>query len=277
VHFNPSTLKVELTLLDARGEIQKTAWSSDKDFGFQGWVNDHQVVILQGSEFIVVDVLQNSPIRFSPLDFPDFDPSYSYFSGDFDPFMTRAFYKSGNINLFDLGTKRIITHIDDSYDRPPIVEWQPSGERAAVVGTISAAQKTYDSPDEIFVVEKDGQTRQLTHLYDNFGVVHPIHSIRWSPDGEKIAFWLYAEKGNVTLMVIDVGTGAVTNYCVSNVTTTNFSTDFSAPLWSPDGKYLLVENRYSADSSRLLVIDLLNKVAFPITENANPVGWMVSP
>ena len=57
-----------------------------------------------------------------------------------------------------------------------------------------------------------------------------------------------------------------------------------APIWSPDGNKLLVENRYAPDKnnstqnkSKLLVVDLQGKIAFPLAENENPVGWMVAP
>ena len=127
------------------------------------------------------------------------------------------------------------------------------------------------------MITKNGQVSQLTHLYDSFREILNIQNLRWSPDGEKIAFWLSDGNGNATLMVANANTGDVTNYCILNVFQNKFPIFVPAPIWSPDGKYLMVENRYSADNNNLLILDLLNNVAFPIAENANPVGWMVTP
>jgi Tol biopolymer transport system component len=140
---------------------------------------------------------------------------------------------------------------------------------------LETREYSYGWPDEIFIVENDGQVRQLTHLYDTFGMILTIDSISWSPDGKKIAFWLHDGQGNLTLMVANSLTGEVKNYCILNATVTRFPIDVSAPIWSPDGKYLLVENRYTADKSKLLVVDLLNNIAFPIAEMQNAVGWML--
>ena len=278
--FNIATNKWELALVDAAGNPQNVAWSSDEIFGFPGWVNDHQVIIGQGATYIVIDPYQDSQAKFFPVDFPDFDIyNQSRFFATFDPLLTRAIYKNGDIILLDLAAKTIIARIKDNYDRFPISVWQPSGKQVAVVATISIGEKTPGSPvpDEIFIIEHNGEIRQLTHLYDSFGQVLTIDSLSWSPDGEKIAFWLHAGQGNSTLMVANSSTGDVINYCVLNVTSDSFSIYIPAPIWSPDGKQILVENRYTREKSNLLVVDLLSKIAFPIAENANPVGWMTTP
>ncbi|HLO33242.1 MAG TPA: hypothetical protein VK249_29105 [Anaerolineales bacterium] len=277
LYFNDSHAKWELTFLDAIGKVQKTRWRPNQDFGFDYWVNNHQIVIEQDSKFIVVDPFQGSQLSFAPADFPKFNAYSSHNWVDFDPTLTRAIYKDGGIDFLDLHTKAIITQIEDNYDRAPIISWQTSGERVAIVATLPVLDKMHGSPDEIFIVENNGQFRQLTHLYDNFKLFLTIDSLSWSPDGEKIAFWLHDDQGNDTLMIADVATGEVTNYCILNVRQSHFPIYFPAPIWSPDGKYLIVENRYSADANKLLVVDLHNNTAFPIAENANPVGWMVAP
>lgn len=274
--FNATSSKWELSLVDATGSLQKVAWSSEDTFSFDGWINNHQLAILQKSNFIIVDTAQDSQLSFSSSDFPDFE---SYVSVSFDPSLTRAVYKStsGEITLWDLSTKTILTQIDDSFDRAPAVAWQSSGERTAVVAPIDTRLKTHGWSDEIFIVDRDGQSWQLTHLYEAFGLSQNIASLSWSPDGSKIAFWLPDGTGNKTLMVADVMTGNATNYCVLNAANDRFPLYLSAPIWSPDGSQLLVENRYASDKSKLLIVDPREKIAFPIAENANPVGWMIKP
>lgn len=272
--FNNTTSQWELVLVGSAGSLRKVAWSSDEEFGFQGWLNDYQLVIVQDSEYIVIDSNQDSQLSFSPNDFPDFNLYSSDFFVTFDPFLSRAIYRDGQTNVLDLKTNAVIAQIKDGYDRTPIVDWRPSAEQAAVVASLPLEQNTNGLPDEIFIVENDGEVRQLTHLYDTFGRILTIDSLSWSPDGKKIAFWLYDGQGNDTLMVADYVTGDAINYCVLNVTQTHFPIGLSAPIWSPNGKYLLVESRYAIDKNKLLVVDISNKIAFPIAENANPVGWM---
>lgn len=275
--FNTATSKWELSLVDAIGSPKKVAWSSEDAFGFDGWINNHQLAIFQKHKFIIVDTAQDSQLSFSPSDFPDFEPYVSYFSVSFDPSITRAVYKSEKITLWDLGTKTRIAQIDDSFDRAPTIAWQSSGERAAIVAPINTGLKTHSWSDEIFIVERDGQSWQLTYLYEAFGRPHNIASLSWSPNGSRIAFWLPDGTGNKTLMVADGITGNVTNYCILNVTNDHFPIYLPAPIWSPDGSQLLVENRYASDKSKLLIVDILENIAFPIATDANPVGWMIKP
>ena len=278
--FNSNTSNWELVLIDSTGDSHRVVWSSNDGFVVMGWLNDHQVVILQDSTYIILDVEQDSREDLFPLDFPDFDIyNPKRFFAAFDSLLTRAIYKkSTEIIFLDLSTKTILARIQDNYDRLPIVAWQSSGERVAVVATVSSGERTPGSSlsDEIFVIEHNGHVSQLTHLYESFGRNFTIDSLSWSPDGEKIAFWLYdGQENHTTLMVADASTGQVTNYCVLNVTIDSFPVNVPTPIWSPDGKYLLVENRYAVDKSKLLVVDLLKNIAFPIAENANPLGWMV--
>ncbi|HSA98011.1 MAG TPA: hypothetical protein VLF17_02930, partial [Candidatus Nitrosotenuis sp.] len=190
-------------------------------------------------------------------------------------FLSKAIYRNGKINVLNLKSKTFIAQIRDGYDRTPIVGWQPSGKQVAVVSSVPTEQDSHGLPDEIFIVEEDGQVRQLTRLFDTFGLPLTIDSLSWSPDGSKIAFWLHDKDANTTLMVTDPLTGTSVNYCILNVLGASYPISVSKPIWSPNGKYLLVESRYTTDKNRVLLIDLSTNGAFPIAENASPVGWMI--
>ncbi len=47
------------------------------------------------------------------------------------------------------------------------------------------------------------------------------------------------------------------------------------PLWSPDGRQIMVENSAADGSSRVLLVDLASGVAAEIAEEVRPEGWMV--
>jgi hypothetical protein len=273
--FNDSTSKWEVVLVSSSGNPTEVTWSSDKEFSFRNWLNDHQLLILQDANYVIADPSQDSQVSYSPQNFPEFNLYHSDYFVSFDPLLSKVIYRNGKINVFDLNKKVILSHIKDGYDRTPIVSWRPFGDQAAIVTTISLEQSLNGLPDEIFILENDGQIRQLTHLFENFGLPLSIDTISWSPDGSKIAFWLHDKEANTTLMVTDYETGKSVNYCITNNSGASFPISVSAPIWSPDGKYLMVENRYANDKNRVLIVELSTNSAFPIAENASPVGWMV--
>ncbi|MEP7135481.1 MAG: hypothetical protein ABI904_11170 [Chloroflexota bacterium] len=284
--FNNTTSKWEIVLLNSAGEQQKIAWSSsEQDFGLYGLSNDHQVIIVKDGIYFIVNPYQGLQEKYDPLDFPDFDTSsIRNFFVSFDLTARRAIYKHFDIIILDLNTKTIIARIKDTYDRSPIFDWQPSNGLIALVGSNTSIARPLGSPipDEIFIVEQNGQVRQLTHLYESFSQNLEINGLSWSPNGEQIAFWLN-DGPSETLMVADALTGRVVNYCISSDLFL-FPIGLPAPIWSPDGNKLLVENRYAPDKnnpaqnkSNLLIVDLQSKIAFPIAENQNPAGWMIKP
>lgn len=275
--FNNSTEKWELVFIDSVGHRQRVAWSSEQGFFFQDWLNNHQLLIRQDSVYLVVDPYKESQVSIAPSDFPDFNSWDLKAFLSFDPSLSKVIYKSyAHIKILDLDSNTAITSLIDGIDRVLIVKWSFSGERAAVVATVSSEQKSdgFGLPNEIFVVEKNGQVRQLTHLFDTFGLPLEIDSISWSPDGSKIAFWIDDTGMDTTLMVADYETGSIVNYCIGNIFESAFPSRVSAPIWSPDGKYMMIENRYESDKNKVLIVDISNHYAFPIAENASPVGWM---
>lgn len=275
--FNNSAAKWELIIVDALGNPQEIVRSSDDIFGFNGWLTDRQLIFPQASSYTIVNLDDGSTEEIPILNFPDFvvyDQTRSYIS--FNPSLTRAIYKNGDIIHLDLNTKRITSKISDGYDRIPTVAWHLSNDQVAVVGTIKV-DDAYGLSDEIFVAGQDEQFHQLTDLHNSFGEAFIIEGLSWSPNEDKIAFWARDNQRRQTLMVVDALTGNVTNYCIQNVTSDLFPIDIPAPIWSPDGIHLLVENRYAQDRSNLLVIDLTNKFAISVAENANPIGWMIRP
>ncbi|PKN93827.1 MAG: hypothetical protein CVU44_08405 [Chloroflexi bacterium HGW-Chloroflexi-6] len=278
--LNRATSKWELVLADTAGKRQIVAWSDDERFYFQGWLNNHQLVVRQSSVYIIVDPYQNLQEKLNPAEFPDFDTyNERQFFVAFDPLLEKAIYKYGDSILLDLNTMKILARIQDGYDRIPIVAWLPSGERAAVVGTLNIKEKSFFPPDEIFIVERDGQVEQLTHLYEIFGRGFEIDHLSWSPDGTKIAFGgSISDRSDESIVtVVDVLSGKMLNYCALNIFGDNSSLHISAPVWSPDGKQFLVEHLYQGGSSVLWVVDANENVAFIIAENQSPIGWTTAP
>ena len=139
---------------------------------------------------------------------------------------------------------------------------------------------------ELYSVDKDGKTTQLTHLTDYYPRVY-IDDFSWSPDGRSIAFWFsswqktnlsYDAVGNRYLAILDTTTGLVTNTCINGENDASIGVRrYPAPLWSPDSKQIVVQSQISEVSFQTVLIDIRQGRAFKIGEDLAPVGWMTVP
>jgi hypothetical protein len=176
--------------------------------------------------------------------------------------------------LWDIENKKSITSIETL--NPRIApQWMVGGK--AFIAQVF---------DEFYFADIDGHAGKLTDFGNLFsGKDIEIRAWSQSPNSRYIAFFMGFMSGEQVLedrlMVLDTETGEVTDYCISGDTFRIASTDVvdysPAPIWSPDGKALLIESRIELDKSRLILVDLVQKTATQIVENAVPFGWMLLP
>jgi Tol biopolymer transport system component len=156
--------------------------------------------------------------------------------------------------------------------------WSPDGSKFILMGD-----------DEFYVVSLNGIVTKLTHMNptfvqsDLFGEYSGYY-YQWSPDGEKVAFWLEG-KGGTTLAILDTKSGKIVDTCILaghdtswlGVVTPPYSE--SHPVWSPDGKNLVVAANFRREGGKndILLVDPDNNVANKITTDKFPVGWLVTP
>jgi Tol biopolymer transport system component len=128
-----------------------------------------------------------------------------------------------------------------------------------------------------------GVEKQLTDLekeYPSYDL--KIHEWSWSPDSQKIAFWLDLrtdeELVEQRLVVLDIITSVLTDYCRQGdqIQIAPGTLDYTpAPVWSPDGSALLIENREDENRSKLVIIDLNQYVSYQIGEDLYPYDWLI--
>jgi len=172
--------------------------------------------------------------------------------------------------------------VDGVSYNPPV--WSTDDTRVAV---ISSSPENINV-DEIFTITKDGNIQQLTEFFNQFEQAS-IRTLSWSPDGKQLAFFittepdLYRTPRNERLAVLDTETRQVTLYCIEGDVIGTRAGMFigdeqqvPAPLWSPDGTQLIIENRYESNGSRLILLDIPSNTTFEIGQNMQPVGWMLS-
>ena len=156
-----------------------------------------------------------------------------------------------------------------------IPRWSPNGQELVV----SAPPEGHKDPSslhfDLYRVSLDGKVTRLTHLADQYKKYCMIHYYAWSPDGQKIAFWLSTTDQNTdraNLAVLDIESGDVILYDLES----SYSAD-QLVVWSPDSQQLLtgiVQSDYS--SAYTVLVELTEGWYARIADNTTPVGWMIS-
>ena len=255
-----------------------------------GWLDQERVLVTRmpkkqydPDSLVVVNPFSGEQVEFTP--------DYLYFNRSdwvdwnlsrmvFDPTLTRVIYTSFGekltaIALRDVNNKQLIASVPASLTCSPQPQWSVDGKQVFLTGlTSEKAWKAGSCNQELYSISRDGESTRLTYFTDAYTKVG-IGSFSLSPDGQKIAFWLWLEANRVEqLATLDLATGEVTNTCVPG-----FSYGQAGPpTWSPDSQQLAVQNlNDDQNHSHTILVDLAQGWAARFAENLKPAGWMVSP
>jgi len=293
----PHQYNFRLIVRSADGKTQKTF---DPEIigdvtGISGWLDGNNVALelLSGQPISTLVVINPFTYNQQKL-IPDFPNIYNKGAWEWDssgltiysPDLRYVVYPAAYGNtppryiLWDIQNKREIAAILTG-DLMPQPQWAEN--RESVVVTVDTSYYPF-SAYEFRSANIDGTVIQMSRLGELFpGTKTKIRSWSSSPDSRHIAFWLdfYQEKSILEerLMMLDTETGDIVDYCIQGdeiqVATDQLSYT-PAPVWSPDGNSLLIENRYEIDKSRLILIDLVSHIAYQLVQNISPVGWVAS-
>ncbi len=197
----------------------------------------HQIVYQYGAALRVYDTVHGTdreiPVEIR-TDLPEARPYLKDVSGDvtdnfhISPAGERALVVARG-EVFTVprehGPTRNLTKSSGARDRSAV--WSPTGERIA---WISDASGEY----EIHVVDPKGGEQSM-HLTGHDSGYR--HTLRWSPDGEKLAF----TDQTLTLYVLDVTTERITRVDraeYENVDVAQDKKPISDYAWSPDSKWI---------------------------------------
>lgn len=194
--------------------------------------------------------------------------------------------------LWDIESQRILARVADNFLHPPV--WSPDGSRFVLAVAVNNTALRDGWGTELFSISRDGQ--QITPItslttYYPYGV---MWQYTWSPDGNRLAFWLVTDRmafgdDDYTfehLAVLDLAHQEVTDYCIpldpwgkDNQSllpepSPIWAGGDTAPIWSPNSQQLLVESRYAQDASRLILVDISRSFAVQIADTLHPEGWM---
>jgi hypothetical protein len=262
---NGETRRLEIFSTD-RKQIKSLAWE-EKWGGIAGWLDNHSILIVMSEPespelpqfdqyprtILVVDPF-TSRIQTLPPNYPDIDQASRMTSWGgsgttvYDPTLTWVVYP-GSMELEDyVGMGYILYGIPEkkklaqlpsaSWNKLPV--WSPDGSQFIVMGD-----------DEFYVVSYEGKISKVTHLNPEF---HPpesttinylVYYYTWSPDKQHVALWLSKfGTDRLTLAVLDTHTGSVTDTCIPAGYNPRDLWGLPYPVWSPDGKSVVVAANY---------------------------------
>lgn len=151
----------------------------------------------------------------------------------------------------------------------PIPQWSPDESYFVTSGLINI------SPKDLFAVYENGQTKRLTN-FDNYFQSAEVYNFSWSPNGDYLAILLIEESDNkkASLILLNISTGVITDYCISVTIYGDTYTNTFVPLWSPDSNQLIIQDWYEVDHRQILIIDILNNSATILAEDVEPRAWL---
>ena len=295
----------QLVIVDSQGVVQKTINLSNiktpaSYMVLAEWLENNHMVFTWGEErdtapiyasTIFVDPFTEESTEYQS-NYPNLYylyPNYLYIWSNYGPTLSvyntsvdRVLFLSfDGVVLWNLTTQqqiRIFEDIPENNLTNPV--WSPDGQHFIMDQNTASGRN-------LFLVTKNGVTQQITFFNgrNGFGTnMGDFTDYVWSPDGKSIAFWLMtgigerAGEASYDLAILDLISGEIHNYCIDK-----FIWRSIEPVWSPDGKWLVVPvpNGFSPGSDSLqraktILIDINKNQAYPIAEDAVPLGWMVN-
>lgn len=270
----------QLLVVNIHDEIPNIELRMEEDGQLLRWVDEQSLLLqLDTDTYKVIDTLTGSdyvigvnlPNRAVPV-----GVAADYYGQIFSPDMTRVVYlgdgePEGYIVLWDLENNQKVKAFlseNNPYGGEPV--WSFTGEK--LILSLDHYDIDQNSvTEELYLVTKDGDIHAITHLSDKFSNLLSIRSFSWSPDDSKVAFWFwYVEKDGNDGARVAVADLITKDLVIYELAITGFPI---SPVWSPDGKALVVQSKYLGETVTLL-LDLQDDYAYVIAGQYRPIGWI---
>jgi DNA-binding beta-propeller fold protein YncE len=289
----------QIKVFSADGNLLAVVPPGEDPWMLAKWFNNEQILltIIKPLEGVNYEVYPRDMVILNPFtqeqqrissDYPDFDLANNrlYWAEGgttaYDPTVTKVVYPGsveknvGGYILWDrIQEKKLWTLGNGHYMATP--KWSPDGTQFVVINTDS---------DAFSFVSRDGEIARVVSINPNeprtpsrFFYTSELYS--WSPDGRYLSFWLEkitkstSETNSANLAIYDLVTGSITDTCILFGSFQGSLSFFQAPIWSPDGKYIVTLANWQKDGPfDTLMIDLEAGFAVEIGESLTPNGWL---
>ncbi|MEP7134757.1 MAG: hypothetical protein ABI904_07465 [Chloroflexota bacterium] len=292
---NVKTLKDELLIITADGTIlQELQWEQ----GWVGdavWLDDQRVIInvagldpeesraVKPSTLLVLNPFTGErkilkpdlPGIYNGYPLPYWGEPWGHSLSVYNRPLSRVVYLGGGgytYVLWDVEKKRellrFVSWFSGNDERP---SWSPDGSKFVVSAYFGNMDLWPQPADGLYLIDTEGNVSKLlstnrdVYFYDHF----------WSPSGKYIA--LLVDKSDSVeirkrLWLLDIQTSQVVDTCIEY---RSLSGD-DMPIWSPDETQILLYDSTQA-GSKVILVDLVERITYQIAEDMEPKGWLKSP
>lgn len=296
-------ISYDLFILNSQGEEYKRI-AFPGDWTFFTWLGNEKLLFRQFRN-------QNLALRES-LDLVSinlFDEGQAILPSDFPTIYTREMLVTwGAITIFSPTTSlvvypkrendvgRVISILWDLEETEEVTRivngewpiWSPDGNQLLMVADVEPL--LHEWHDEIYLIDSSGDISRVTFFGEHFDNVS-IDLPAWSPSGRHVAFWLSTSLSLQTakLAVLDTETLVVDLFCNEinpfpwrfsshlNLGYGDMQINSAQPIWSPDSRYLLIEDSmsgYSLQYNHAYLFDLENYIITQLSTSARSVAWL---
>ena len=289
------SISYDVIILNNKGE-ESSKFTLPDDWNLFDWLNNETLLVRQNRlQKDKIELISINPVtreqQVLPANFPNMYSRQTLVVWGaltiFDPTAMLVLYPKVEGNevasiLWDVHNNKEIADITGLSTEP---RWSPDAKRLLIVKDYSSTPTDVDH-DEIVIIKPEGDAIRVTSFTANFD--HSIINLPvWSSNGRYVAFWLSTSVPIETgkLAVLDTETSTVDLYCtevdpfpyrMGEDITLGYTYDqvnSAPPIWSPDNRYLLIED-YQEFRSSTYLFDLQNHSITKVAGDARPIGWL---
>lgn len=234
-------------LVDSDGNITQQLIQISQNSEIVGFLDNDRLIVVEdwnnkdyyGLEFTtLMNIYSNEIVPLEPL-YPDFGTLATNWGNNlaiYHPQLPLVVYpavknKLSTINLFDLEKQQVLAEIPAIIEKTERPQWSPDGKYLLLSGVLYNTDP--DIHEEIYLVDTEGRSVFKT-LFGNQKYKEVFAGFSWSPDSQRIAFWIRGVGAkDEQLAILDINSGIVTQY-------DQFAT-YGYVSWSPDSQFVAVE------------------------------------